>query len=76
MSAEKLTVEVTITPRPTDLEPQVFDQLCDKELTRFEQWYRARQKDNGFEAGPLISPERGILKWYLFFAATNEEAPE
>lgn len=74
----ELQVEIKITPHDKQLDPRKMDELLDGELVHFEKWFIARQRHRGLHADGLIAAERGILKAYLIYCATerSSEKPE
>jgi hypothetical protein len=50
------------------------DKLLDGELSNFEKYFSRIQEERGLEGAPLATFERGLLKAYLFYAATEREA--
>ena len=50
---------------------QEVDSLLDGEITKFEQHVIRQHEAKGIEGAPLASFERGMVKAYLYFAATE-----
>jgi hypothetical protein len=67
-----LKVHVRISPPPEELTRQQLDALMDGELIEFEKHLMHKQHQAGFSPEPLSTPERGILKGFLVYAASKE----
>lgn len=67
----ELVVRIRLEPKPEKIDPKEFDALCDGALSEFERWFESRQRS----PAPLLGVERGVLKAYLYYLATKEEAP-
>lgn len=70
----KLEVNVRISPQSKEITPAEMDRLLDSELIGFEKWFVARQRVHNRNASGLISAERGVLKAYLIYCATERQA--
>jgi len=66
----QLSVEIKISPPPSELDVRKLDEMLDGELVQFERWFIDRQRAKGLEAGPLIGAERGVVKAYILYCAT------
>lgn len=71
MEKPALKVVVRVEP-PQELSRAVLDELMSGELHAFEQDLIQKTKEKNLTGGPLTSPERGILKAYLFYAYTRK----
>jgi hypothetical protein len=67
----ELKVSVKISPPPSQVDKKEVDKLLEGEIAQFEQHVIRQAKERGFEGAPLASFERGMVKAYLFFAATE-----
>jgi hypothetical protein len=70
----ELRVKITIQPPPDTVSKQEVDRLLDGELTRFEKYFSHIQQKRGLDGAPLASFERGVIKAYLYYAATERDA--
>jgi hypothetical protein len=63
---------VEINPPLNPLNPIQADEILSGELSRFNEWFVRKQQERGVvEASSLTSFERGAVKAYLLFAATD-----
>ena len=70
-----LEVSIKITPHPEKIESIKLDALLNGELAEFEKYFLHRQQQNGqVNPSPLILGERSIIKAYIIYAASKEEA--
>lgn len=70
----RLSVKVKINPPPETVDKKEVDRLLDGELSKFEDYFAKVQREQGFDGAPLAGFERGVLKAYLYYAATEREA--
>jgi hypothetical protein len=70
----ELHVNVKINPPPETVDKKEVDRLLDGELSRFEKHFSHVQKEKGMDGAPLAAFERGVLKAYLYYAATVRDA--
>lgn len=72
-----LRVNVVISPPPSKDNVRELDAMLDGELTKFNEYFIRKQRERGIlDPAPLIGPERGIVKAYLIFAATERPKDE
>ncbi len=69
-------MDVKINPQPKEIGPAEMDRLLNGELVGFEKWFIAKQRTRNLDAGGLIGAERGIVKAYLIYCATERPADE
>lgn len=67
----ELSVEIKITPPPSELDARKLDELLSGELVGFERWFIERQQAKGMGSEPLIGAERGAVKAYILYCATK-----
>ena len=70
----KLKISIDIIPPQKEISASDMDTLLSGELVAFEKWFVHRQRAKGLEASGLIAAERGIVKAYLLYAATEPQA--
>ena len=70
----ELHVKVQISPPPKTVDKKEVDKLLDGELTRFEEYVQRKGREAGSDGMPLASHERGIIKAYIYYAATERDA--
>lgn len=73
MESPALKVHVQISPPAEKLSRQQLDALMDGELSGFERHLRESQVQVGLNPDPLSTPERGIIKGYLLYAASKDK---
>lgn len=69
---ESPALKVVVRVEPPQLDRVTADRLMDGEISGFEKFLQERQRTQGLSGDdPLSTPERGILKAYLTYAATR-----
>ncbi len=68
---ESPALKVVVRVEPPQLDRASIDRLMDGEISRFEQFFQERQKSMGLSGDPLSTPERGVLKAFLAYAASR-----
>lgn len=67
-----LQVEVKILPPSPEPNAEEFNLLSEGAITEFEKWVISRRSKSGIGGEPLTASERGTIKAFLFFVATED----
>lgn len=62
---------VVVRADPPEMDRATLDRLMDGEITKFEDVFQKRQREQGLTGEPLTSIERGTLKAFLMYARTK-----
>jgi hypothetical protein len=70
----QLEVNVRILPPSPDITPEEFDFLSEGAVQAYEAWVQSRKaKAGGVGGEPLTAVERGTVKGFLYFVATESK---
>lgn len=70
----QLKIDVQLIPPAQQIDSKTMDDLLNGELVEFEKWFIRRQRERGLDASGLIGAERGLVKAYLIYAATERSS--
>lgn len=71
--SRQLQVDVRILPPSPDITPEEFDALSDGAVQAYEEWVKSRRTKSGLGGEPLTAMERGTVKGFLYFVATESK---
>lgn len=67
-------MDIRINPPPSELDARKLDEMLNGEIIGFERWFVQRQAAKGMGTDPLIAAERGVIKAYILYCATQRRA--